>query len=156
MDTGTTLPSVILAFTQNMIVFSGSSGVYYFLRITYCSDGASTCSFTSIHASVFLCLSGLFSATFPLVFAYIADCVEPNFRAAAYGLALATFGLSFCIGPLMGGYLAAEYSPHVVFVMSLVLAVIDVFYILFVLPETVKDVNVSLSLASRVAMFYSG
>lgn len=77
------------------------------------------------------------------MFAYIADCVESRFRAAAYGLALATFGLSFCIGPLMGGYLAAEYTPHIVFVMSLALAVIDVLYIVFVLPETVKDANVS-------------
>jgi hypothetical protein len=43
----------------------------------------------------------------------------------------------------MGGYLAAEYTPHIVFVMSLALAVIDVLYIVFVLPETVKDANVS-------------
>ncbi len=77
------------------------------------------------------------------MFAYIADCVEPTFRAAAYGLALATFGLSFCVGPLLGGHIAEEYSTHVVFVISLVLAMVDVFYIIFVLPETVKNVNVS-------------
>lgn len=86
------------------------------------------------------------------MFAYIADCVESHYRAAAYGLALATFGLSFCIGPLMGGYLAAEYTPHVVFIMSLVLAVIDVIYIVFVLPETVKDANVSQHLKALVLL----
>ncbi|CAN0496636.1 unnamed protein product [Laminaria digitata] len=42
--------------------------------------------------------SGCFAATFPLVFSYIGDLVPPARRAPAYGLALATFGLSFALG----------------------------------------------------------
>lgn len=54
-----------------------------------------------------LALSGMFSSTFTLTFAYISDVVKDREgRVAAYGLALATFGLSFTIGPLLGGYLA--------------------------------------------------
>lgn len=51
-----------------------------------------------------LALSGIFSSTFTLTFAYISDTV-PNKedRVSAYGLALATFGLSFTVGPMAGG-----------------------------------------------------
>ena len=58
-----------------------------------------------------LALSGCFSATFTLTFAYISDCVPTgDKRVAAYGLALATFGLSFTIGPMAGGYLARSVN----------------------------------------------
>ena len=54
-----------------------------------------------------LALSGVFSSTFTLVFAYISDVVPKQAdRVSAYGLALATFGLSFTLGPMAGGYLA--------------------------------------------------
>jgi len=54
-----------------------------------------------------LSLSGIFSSTFTLTFAYISDTVaHRDDRLAAYGLALGTFGLSFTIGPMTGGYLA--------------------------------------------------
>lgn len=56
---------------------------------------------------VLLALSGIFSSTFTLTFAYISDTVKKKKdRVTAYGLALATFGLSFTIGPMAGGYLA--------------------------------------------------
>lgn len=56
---------------------------------------------------ILLALSGIFSSTFTLTFAYISDTVKrKRDRVSAYGLALATFGLSFTIGPLAGGYLA--------------------------------------------------
>jgi MFS family permease len=52
---------------------------------------------------ILLCLSGIFSSTFTLVFAYISDTVRKrDERVSAYGLALATFGLSFTIGPMAG------------------------------------------------------
>ena len=42
------------------------------------------------------------AATFTLVFAYISDVTPPSDRAAAYGSALATLGLSFTVGPPLG------------------------------------------------------
>lgn len=130
-----------------------------------------------------LALSGIFSSTFTLTFAYISDVVQDkNGRVAAYGLALATFGLSFTIGPLLGGYLANvdeggkgmggrnwmdgllfrdgsdqeggrmlmgggaadngrlgsvhPLGQHRVFMTSFLLALLDLLYIHFVLPES--------------------
>lgn len=133
---------------------------------------------------VLFALSGMFSSTFTLTFAYIADVVtDQKDRVAAFGLALATFGLSFTIGPLLGGYLAnaddegrghggrtvmkmlhlddneeindtstvrhtdsetahLDINPigqHRVFVTVLILAVVDLFYINFILPESRKS-----------------
>ena len=92
--------------------------------------------------AVMLSISGFFSATFALTFAYISDCVDSKLRAPAYGLALATFGLSFTIGPLAGSYIAAQFGAHLVFLVSLVLVVFNVIYIVFHLPETAKLVDV--------------
>lgn len=83
-----------------------------------------------------LSVSGLFSATFSLTFAYISDCVEGSKRAPAFGLALATFGLSFTVGPLLGSYLAAEFGTAFVFFCSLLLVLCNIVYIAVVLPET--------------------
>lgn len=91
-----------------------------------------------------LSLSGIFSSTFTLVFAYISDTVKSrNERVSAYGLALATFGLSFTIGPMAGGYLA-KTNTHYVFITSLVLSVLDLLYIYFILPESKENVTSSL------------
>jgi len=129
---------------------------------------------------ILFALSGVFASTFTLTFAYISDVVKDrDGRVAAYGLALATFGLSFTVGPLLGGYLAnvdddgkgqggrsflkllntddnessspehyehyeqstGEIHPigqHRVFVMTLILTVLDLFYIYFILPESLN------------------
>jgi MFS transporter, DHA1 family, tetracycline resistance protein len=85
---------------------------------------------------VLLAISGIFSSTFTLVFAYISDSVRrKDERVSAYGLAMATLGLSFTIGPLLGGYLA-KYNTHHVFVFSLILTLMDLFYIHTFLPES--------------------
>ena len=48
-----------------------------------------------------------FTSRFTLTFAFISDTViDGDQRLGAYGLALGTFGFSFTIGPITGGYLA--------------------------------------------------
>jgi len=85
---------------------------------------------------ILLSLSGIFSSTFTLTFAYISDSVhERQARVSAFGLALATFGLSFTIGPMAGGYLA-RYNTRYVFVCSLILTLLDLLYIYTILPES--------------------
>ena len=104
---GTTFPVCVLAFTPNMYVFS-----------------------------VAVSISGAFSATFPLTFAYISDCVENTKRAPAFGLALATLGLSFTIGPILGGYMELTFGTRSVFGVSFFLVIVDVIYVVLYLPET--------------------
>jgi MFS family permease len=103
---------------------------------------------------VLLSLSGIFSSTFTLVFAYISDTVrQREERVSAYGLALATFGLSFTIGPMAGGYLAQVHTQYV-FVCSLFLTILDVLYIYFILPESLPaGAPASTSSASAVLLF---
>lgn len=85
---------------------------------------------------VLLSLSGIFSSTFTLVFAYISDTVSGrDERVTAYGLAMATLGLSFTIGPMLGGYLA-QYNTRYVFALSLILTIVDLAYIYVILPES--------------------
>lgn len=103
---------------------------------------------------VLLALSGVFSSTFTLVFAYISDSVQrQDDRVSAYGLALATFGLSYTIGPMAGGYLARS-NTHYVFLCSLFFTVIDLLYIYFILPESreVETATIAKSTASLISM----
>lgn len=104
---------------------------------------------------ILLSLSGIFSSTFTLVFAYISDSVrQQEDRVSAYGLALATFGLSYTIGPMAGGYLART-NTHDVFLCSLFFTILDLLYIYFILPEsreTEMGQTISSSTASLVSM----
>jgi MFS family permease len=151
-------------------------------------DSSSSYRIPSMHRIdlfvVLLALSGVCSSTFTLTFAYISDVVKDrDGRVAAYGMALATFGLSFTIGPLLGGYLAnvddmgrgmggrdhrssaatsdtasamaggSKYDggggddnseihalgQHRVFLTSLILALLDLLYIHFLLPESLDS-----------------
>lgn len=110
---GTTAPVCMMAFTSNMYLYS-----------------------------IAMSVSGFFSATFALTFAYISDCVEDKRnRAPAYGMALATFGAAFTFGPVTGSYLAQEFSPRFVFMSSSVLVVLDIIYVVLFLPESVKVIS---------------
>lgn len=107
------MPVCIMAFTSNMYIYA-----------------------------IAMSISGFFSATFALTFAYISDCVPKKRRASAYGLALATFGLSFTVGPIAGSYIAAQWGVKSVFLLSLLLVGVNIVYIVIHLPETAKAVNV--------------
>ncbi len=112
---GTTFPVWLMAFSNSIVVYM-----------------------------IALSISGFFSATFSLTFAYISDCVDRKMRAPAYGFALATFGLSFTIGPIIGSYVAELYGANLVFSLSLFLVILNLLYIAMVLPETVQLSDVSM------------
>lgn len=124
---GSCLPYVIMGFTDNMWVYAVATS-----------------------------LSGGFSATFVLTFAYISDVVPQKERAPAYGLALATFGLSFCVGPVSGGYIASLFGNQAVFRLSGILLVIDILYIVFVLKESCAHAieEVSANIVAYCVFFY--
>ncbi len=80
-------------------------------------------------------LAGVFGATFGTVNAYIADISPPEKRAANFGLVGAAWGVGFIIGPALGGVLG-EFGPRVPFFAAAGLAIVNVAYGYFVLPES--------------------
>ena len=82
-------------------------------------------------------ISGITAASFSTSLAYIADVTPPEKRAASFGLMGAAFGLGFVLGPAVGGLLGG-LSPRAPFWASAVLALVNVLYGWFVLPESLS------------------
>lgn len=80
-------------------------------------------------------LAGVFGATFGPANAYIADISPPEKRAANFGLIGAAWGVGFMLGPAFGGLLG-EIGPRVPFFAAAAIALINVIYGYFVLPES--------------------
>lgn len=80
-------------------------------------------------------LSGITSASFSAVYAYMADITPPEKRARGYGLIGAAFSAGFVAGPLLGGLLG-ELSPRVPFWVAGGLSGVAFLYGLLVLPES--------------------
>jgi MFS transporter, DHA1 family, tetracycline resistance protein len=80
-------------------------------------------------------ISGITAASFSTAGAYIADVTPPEKRAASFGLIGAAFGVGFVLGPALGGLLGS-ISPRLPFWASAVMALANVCWGLFVLPES--------------------
>lgn len=80
-------------------------------------------------------VAGMVGGSFTTANAYIADVSPPEKRAANFGLVGAAFGLGFILGPVIGGFLGA-YGARVPFFAAAGLALANVVYGFFVLPET--------------------
>jgi MFS transporter, DHA1 family, tetracycline resistance protein len=79
--------------------------------------------------------------------AYVADITEPKDRARRFGQLGAMFGIGFILGPVMGGILG-DIDLHYPFYAAGVMALINLAYGYFVLPESLpleKRRNVTLS-----------
>ncbi|GAA2377210.1 MFS transporter [Dactylosporangium salmoneum] len=83
----------------------------------------------------FHALAGACAGTTTVVDAYVADVTAPPARARAYGLLGAAFALGFTAGPALGGLLGAV-DVRLPFVAAAALALANVAYGLFVLPES--------------------
>ncbi len=85
-------------------------------------------------------LAGVTGASFTTATAYIADISTPEKRAQNFGLIGAAFGVGFILGPAMGGFLG-QYGPRVPFFVAAGLTMINFFYGLFILPESLAPEN---------------
>jgi MFS transporter, DHA1 family, tetracycline resistance protein len=84
-------------------------------------------------------ISGITAASFSTAGAYISDVTPPEKRAASFGLIGVAFGVGFVLGPALGGLLGA-ISPRLPFWASALMALANVCWGLFVLPESLpKD-----------------
>lgn len=84
-------------------------------------------------------ISGVFAVTFSVVFAYVADVTEEQERSLAYGLVSATFAASMVISPALGAYMMAAYSESLVVALATAIAILDVFFILVAVPESLPE-----------------
>jgi DHA1 family tetracycline resistance protein-like MFS transporter len=80
-------------------------------------------------------ISGITGASFTTAWAYIADVTPPEKRAAGFGVVGAAWGVGFVLGPALGGLLGVV-SPRLPFWVAAGLALVNVFYGFFVLPES--------------------
>ncbi|CAL4109780.1 unnamed protein product, partial [Meganyctiphanes norvegica] len=84
-------------------------------------------------------MSGVFAVTFSIVFAYVADVTNEEDRSAAYGLVSATFAASLVTSPALGAYLGAVHSDDLVVGLATAIAILDVFFILVAVPESLPE-----------------
>ncbi|XP_056320186.1 hippocampus abundant transcript 1 protein isoform X2 [Danio aesculapii] len=84
-------------------------------------------------------VSGLFSVTFSVIFAYVADITEEHERSTAYGLVSATFAASLVTSPAIGAFLSTHYGDSLVVLLATIIAVLDILFVLLVVPESLPD-----------------
>ncbi|KAJ7411675.1 Hippocampus abundant transcript-like protein 1 [Pitangus sulphuratus] len=84
-------------------------------------------------------VSGIFSVTFSVIFAYVADVTQEHERTTAYGLVSATFAASLVTSPAIGAYLSASYGDSLVVLMATLVAVVDICFILLAVPESLPE-----------------
>uniref|UniRef100_A0A7N8XTB6 Major facilitator superfamily domain containing 14Bb n=1 Tax=Mastacembelus armatus TaxID=205130 RepID=A0A7N8XTB6_9TELE len=84
-------------------------------------------------------VSGIFAVTFSVIFAYVADITAEDERSTAYGLVSATFAASLVTSPAIGAYLSAQYGDSLVVLVATVIAVADIAFVFFVVPESLPD-----------------
>lgn len=80
-------------------------------------------------------VAGITGASFNSAYAYIADVTPPERRTANFGLIGFAFGIGFIVGPALGGLLAG-YGTRAPFFVAAGLALTNVLYGYFILPES--------------------
>ena len=85
-------------------------------------------------------IAGITGASFPTAYAYIADISPPEKRAPNFGVIGMAFGFGFIIGPALGG-IVAQYGDRLPFMLAAAMALANVAYGWFVLPESLAPEN---------------
>ena len=85
-------------------------------------------------------VAGIAGASFPTAYAYIADISPPEKRGPNFGIIGMAFGFGFILGPALGG-LVAQFGDRVPFMVAAALALGNVAYGLFLVPESLKPEN---------------
>lgn len=82
-------------------------------------------------------IEGLAGGNISVTQAYVADRVEPEQRARAFGYVGASFSAGLVIGPAAGGWLLGKYGYSTPFLLAAGLQLLTIFATIFLLPESV-------------------
>jgi multidrug resistance protein len=82
-------------------------------------------------------VEGISGGNISVTQAYVADRVEPEQRARAYGYVGAAFSAGFVLGPAAGGLLLARYGYAMPFLLAAALQLVTLIVTIFFLPESV-------------------
>lgn len=85
-------------------------------------------------------IAGMFGASFTVATAYIADISTKENKAKNFGLIGVAFGVGFMIGPVIGGVLG-EQGVAIPFLFSAGLSLLNFFFGLFFIPESLPKEN---------------
>nr|KAF6394785.1 hypothetical protein HJG59_010491 [Molossus molossus] len=96
-------------------------------------------------------VSGVFSVTFSVIFAYVADVTQEHERSTAYGWVSATFAASLVSSPAIGAYLSASYGDSLVVLVATVVALLDICFILLAVPESSPEKMRPLSWGAHIS-----
>uniref|UniRef100_A0A8C0CMQ5 Major facilitator superfamily domain containing 14B n=1 Tax=Balaenoptera musculus TaxID=9771 RepID=A0A8C0CMQ5_BALMU len=96
-------------------------------------------------------MSGVFSVTFSVIFAYVADVTQEHERSTAYGWVSATFAASLVSSPAIGAYLSASYGDSLVVLVATVVALLDICFILLAVPESLPEKMRPLSWGAQIS-----
>jgi DHA1 family tetracycline resistance protein-like MFS transporter len=80
--------------------------------------------------------AGVFGASFATAGAYVGDISDDSTRARNFGLIGAAWGSGFTLGPVIGGFVAEEIGLRAPFYTAAALALANVAFGYFVLPES--------------------
>ena len=106
------------------------------LAINFFATGLATAIWMLIASRV---IGGAMQANAAVANAYVADITPPDERAKRFGMLGAMFGIGFIAGPVIGGLLGG-IDLHLPFLVSGVLALVNLAYGVMVLPESLpKD-----------------
>jgi MFS transporter, DHA1 family, tetracycline resistance protein len=81
-------------------------------------------------------VAGIFGASFAAAGAYIGDISDDGNRARNFGFIGAAWGCGFTLGPVIGGFVADYIDPRAPFFAAAALALANVIFGFFVLPES--------------------
>jgi MFS transporter, DHA1 family, tetracycline resistance protein len=85
--------------------------------------------------------AGVFGASFSTAGAYIGDISTDQNRAKNFGFIGAAWGFGFTLGPVIGGFVAEHLGPRAPFFAAAALALANVAFGYFVLPESLAPEN---------------
>ncbi len=84
-------------------------------------------------------LDGAAGGNMSVIQASVADIAKPEERAGMMGKLGAAYGIGFIFGPALGGWAAYHWGGAVPMLIGACLAALNVFLILAILPESLKE-----------------